>query len=198
MKRLHEKKIDDAKYYEKIWGEEYNARPYYDAVRQRALIAKVKNGNKVIDIGAGVFGACQYAAEKTDLNCRFYAFDQSYTAAEIVRKVTPEVDYIIGDCSGRFPFIFDSFDVVIAGEIIEHMEEPAKFAEELCRICKPGGWVALSTVDTNSENAKKHGDYAEHLWEFTPEDLIGFFEPFGETQYLTVGDYHFIYCKKKA
>ncbi|MCK4500366.1 hypothetical protein KAU11_07705, partial [Candidatus Babeliales bacterium] len=77
-----------------------------------------------------------------------------------------------------------------------HMEDPAAFAGELARITKPGGWISISTVNTKSENAIKHGEYPEHLWEFTPEDLTGFFKPFGEVIYEELGDYHLIYCKR--
>lgn len=194
MKRLHEKKIDDAKYYEKIWNDKLVERPYYDAVRIRALIRDVKNGDSVMDIGAGVFGACQYIAEKTALKCKLFAFDQSYTAQEIVKKTAPQIDYQLGECAGRLPFADNSFDVVTAGEVIEHMEEPAAFCAELCRISRR--WVSISTVDTNCENAIKHGDYPEHIWEFTPDDLISFFKPFGVATYQVVGNYHFIYLKK--
>lgn len=191
MKRLHKNKIDNAKFYEKIWGEEYNLRPYYDAVRMRALARDIKDGDKVIDIGAGVFGTCQYIAEHTDLKCELYAYDQSYTAKQIINKIAPQINYIIGDCSEKLPFKDKEFDVVTAGEIIEHMEDPAEFAKELCRIGKN---IALSTVNPDCDNAKGR-DYPEHLWKFTPEDLIGFFSPYGETEYTTVGDYHFIYCR---
>ena len=195
MRRIHETKIDDAKYYEKIWDDKIITRPYFDAVRMRALIRDVKNGDSVMDVGAGVYGACQYIAEKTKLKCKLFAFDQSYTAKNIVNRVAPAINFIIGDCMGTFPFNSNSFNVVTAGEIIEHVEDPATFASELCRICKPGGHVTVSTVDTNCENAKKV-QYPEHLWEFTPEDLVGFFAPYGETVYEVVGNYHFIFLKK--
>lgn len=187
MKRLHKKKIDDAKYYEKIWGEEYNTRPYYDAVRMRALIRDIKNGDKVLDVGAGVFGACQYIAENTDLKCELFAYDQSYTAKEIVEKIAPEIEYIIGNCEGALPFKDDEFDVVIGGEIIEHMEKPDKFMQEMKRIGKK---VVISTVDTKCENAIKHGDYPEHIWEFEIDDL----KKYGE--YEVCGDYHIIRYNK--
>ena len=58
--------------------------------------------------------------------------------------------------------------------------------------------ITLSTVDTHCENAIKHGDYPEHLWEFTPEDLVGFFEPYCENvKFELVGDYQMIYARKK-
>lgn len=195
MKRLHEKKIDDAKYYDTlIWAEEANKRPYYDAVRQRALLKYVKEGDVVADVGAGVFGACQYLAEETEVKAELWCFDQSKVAKELVTKKNPQINFVVGQVE-RLQAADDAFDVVIAGEIIEHMEDPAAFCKELARICKPNGYIALSTVDTNCENAVKHGEYIEHLWEFTPEDLISFFKPYGNTQYRVVGDYHFIYCR---
>lgn len=196
MKRLHKKKIDDAKYYEKIWSEETNLRPFYDAVRMRALARDVDDGDRVLDVGAGVFGTCQYIAENLPQygNVKLYCLDQSYTAKEEVEKLNLPITYYIGEVM-PMDIPDKSFDVVIAGEIIEHMEDPEAFAKELCRVSRK--WVALSTVDTKSENAIKHGDYPEHIWEFEPEDLIAFFKPYGEVEYTVVGDYHFIYCKLK-
>jgi len=191
MKRLHPVKIDDAKYYEHIWSEETNLRPYYDAVRMRALARDVKDGMKVLDVGAGVFGACQYIAEETKIDAELHCVDQSYTAKDIVTKRCPLIHYLVHSVE-ELPYDGKAFDVVIAGEIIEHMEDPAAFVKELCRVGKN---VALSTVDTRSENAIKHGDYPEHLWEFEPEDLVEFFKPYGEVEYTTVGDYHFVYCR---
>lgn len=190
MKRLHKKKIDDAKYYEKIWAEEYNTRPYYDSVRQEALAAPVKKGDSVLDVGGGVFGTAQFIAERRpDLEADLTIVDQSHTAAEIVTSKFPEVKFVIADVTD-LPFRTGTFDVVVAGEIIEHMEDPAAFAKELMRVARVGGTVTLSTVDTNCPNAIAHGDYPEHLWEFTPDDLVEVFGP--GAKYRTVGDYHFL------
>jgi len=199
MKRLHDKKIDDANFYNKIWEREYKkGNMVFDAVRQRALIEPVKNGDFIIDVGAGLFGPAQYIAEKTDIKPRVTVwYDQSKVASDIVKERVGEKTFwhVIGPCEHIF-FAPNYFDLVVAGEIIEHMEEPDKFAKELIRVCKPGGTVVVSTVNTKCENAIKHGDYPDHLWEFEPEDLINFFRPYGETEYRTVGDYHFIYFRK--
>ena len=193
MERLHPVKIDDAKYYEKIWSEETNLRPYYDAVRMRALARDVADGMKVLDVGAGVFGTCQYISEETTIKAELHCIDQSYTAKEIVEARCPLIHYLVHSVE-ELPYDDKAFDVVIAGEIIEHMEDPQAFVKELCRVGKN---IALSTVDTRSENAIKHGDYPEHLWEFEPEDLVGFFAPYGDVEYVVVGDYHMVYCKTK-
>lgn len=194
MRRLHKDKIDDAKYYEQIWSEEANTRPYYDAVRMRALLAPVREGDKVLDVGAGVFGAVQYAAEHyRDLDLQLHAVDQSYTARDLVLRDFPWINYKLSEVE-NLPYEDEMFDLVIAGEIIEHMEDPAAFVQELLRVCKSGGHVTLSTVDTHCENAKLHGDYPEHIWEFDPDDLLQFF---GEgAEFSLVGDYYYVKCQK--
>lgn len=196
MKRLHEKKIDDAKYYERIWSEKYNARPFYDTVRMQALVAPVAAGNRVLDVGAGVFGAVQFLAEHSELaGLDLVAVDQSYTAQEIVLRDFPQINYLLADVEA-LPFSDDSFDVVIAGEIVEHMEDPKILAKELMRVVKPGGTMVLSTVDTTCDDAIAHGEYPEHLWEFTPEDLLDLFPVHTVRGYYLIGDYHFVQVLK--
>lgn len=198
MKRLHDgPPIDDARYYETIWAVEYNTRPYYDAVRMRALASKIRCGDTVIDIGAGVFGTVQYVVEHMKgLEIFPVCYDQSYTARDIVVKKFPEILYMLGSLPETY-LPPDSFDVVVAGEIIEHMEEPAKLAKELARICRPGGWISLSTVNTLSENAIKHGPYPEHLFSFDDRDLVDMFHPYGNVKFEHVGDYQVLFCHKK-
>ena len=43
-----------------------------------------------------------------------------------------------------------SFDVVIAAEVIEHLENPRKVAREWFQILKPGGTLILSTPNNES------------------------------------------------
>jgi 2-polyprenyl-3-methyl-5-hydroxy-6-metoxy-1,4-benzoquinol methylase len=43
-----------------------------------------------------------------------------------------------------------SFDVVIAAEVIEHLENPRQVAREWYRLLKPGGTVVLSTPNNES------------------------------------------------
>lgn len=199
MKQLRDYPIDDAKYYERIWNAELAAGHWhFDAVRHRALAKYVKPGHKIIDIGAGVWGTAQYiGTELKTPNVTMVAYDQSYTARDIVAEMCPQIVYVLGQLPSM-PFGDGEFDIVTAGEIIEHMAEPAALAAEMARICRPGGWITLSTVDTICANAIKHGPYPEHTWSFEPLDLALMFAQYGETKHSYVGDYHFIECKRGA
>lgn len=47
--------------------------------------------------------------------------------------------------TGRVPLPDAAADVVAAVETIEHLENPRAFARELTRLCRPGGWVVVTT-----------------------------------------------------
>jgi 2-polyprenyl-6-hydroxyphenyl methylase / 3-demethylubiquinone-9 3-methyltransferase len=44
------------------------------------------------------------------------------------------------------PFRDDAFDVVVAGEMLEHVADTATVVAELCRVLAPGGTVVLDTI----------------------------------------------------
>lgn len=197
MKRLNEKNINTPEHYIKVWKDKIIDRPWFDAVRHRALIANVKEGDSILDVGAGVYGSCQYIAEKTNFKkVTLVCADFSFTAKEIVKKQCPVIDYQLMDIR-KMLFRPHSFDCVVSGETIEHMDDPAAFVAELCRMCKPDGWVTISTLDTSCQAAKDHGDYPEHVWEFTPEDLLNLFKNYGVAKYELVGHYHVIHCRTR-
>jgi len=62
------------------------------------------------------------------------------------RSVPPGVTFQRHDCNEPFHFARDaSFDVVFAGEVIEHMYDDGRFLREIHRVLKPDGIVALTT-----------------------------------------------------
>jgi len=189
LRRLREKNINTPEFYENMWVKDFN----YDSERQKALILKVKDNDVILDIGAGVFGAGQFLKEKTDIKSEVYAIDYCSMAKETVDRMNLGIHYLCHEVTDT-NFEDNFFDVVIAGELIEHMEIPQDLVREMHRVCKPDGWLVISTVNTNSLDAKKR-EYPEHLWEFEPSDLMTLFMPYGKTEYATVGNYHLIFCQ---
>lgn len=48
------------------------------------------------------------------------------------------------------PFADDTFDLVVAKHIIEHLKDPVKFFGECLRVCKPGGLLYLEAPSERS------------------------------------------------
>ncbi|MFA5406137.1 MAG: class I SAM-dependent methyltransferase [Candidatus Nanoarchaeia archaeon] len=54
------------------------------------------------------------------------------------------------DLNKKFPFKNNSFDVVHANQVIEHISDLDNFVSEVYRILKPGGYVVISTENASS------------------------------------------------
>lgn len=204
MRRLTNINVNTPDYHDKNWREEFHTQNNhrYDHVRLQWLLRHVKPGDKVIDLGAGLFGACQYAVDQLKdlyLGTEFRCLDYSATARDIALRDFPALKYDLGDVLPKTSYPDQIFDVVIASELIEHMDDPEALVKEMARICKPGGWMMLSTVDPDCEDAKRYNrSYPEHVWQFTPEDLLELFKPYGKCGYERVGNYDCVECQTYA
>lgn len=79
------------------------------------------------------------------------------------------------------PFTEESFDNVIAGDIIEHLENPSHFLREVNRVLKDGGKFIISTPQANDWWVTIHNwffrflindpDPGEHLQNWTILDM---------------------------
>jgi SAM-dependent methyltransferase len=85
--------------------------------------------------------------------------------------------------AGRAPLPDGVADVVTAVETIEHLENPRAFLRELTRLCKPNGWVLVTTpnqlsllstltlVAFGEFNAFRASSYPAHLTALLAGDL---------------------------
>lgn len=192
--RLHETDVNTPDYFNRVWTLENVHR--FDTVRLNALAAPVKDGDRIIELGCGVYGFVQFVLEtKSKKNIEGWGVDFSMVALNKVLATCPDFNPIEGNAL-ETGILGQCFDVVGSGELIEHIEHPEDLVKEMNRLCKPGGFMVISTVDPDCEDAIRHGDYPEHLWRFTPDELKAYFAPYGAASYLLVGDYHVVHCKK--
>ena len=86
-----------------------------------------------------------------DLGCRTGALTQHYTAGNRVVGVDVDrdalqraaerlsIETVWADVEERLPFADDAFDVVVAGELLEHLADPEATIAEVSRVLRPGG-----------------------------------------------------------
>jgi SAM-dependent methyltransferase len=93
---------------------------------------------------------------------------------------------VIGDAN-HLPFQFNTFDAVVAGEIIEHLEQPLEFLRVCRRVLKPGGLLVLSTPNPyyppiillNWLMIRKFFYSSDHIFEIAPRFMARFLEQTG-------------------
>lgn len=96
-----------------------------------------------------------YFHEKTNLfrdNLRMLEVAPVFLTSERLKKL-PNLDYISADLNSPGAMVKmditdiqypdDSFDVIYASHVLEHIEDDVKAMRELCRVLRPGGWAVL-------------------------------------------------------
>lgn len=117
--------------------------------RVRALLP---DGARVLDFGAGrgKFTA-RYLAEgdgfRADLiDLRTAGATVVGCDVEQVVEENPILDEaVVIEPDGCLPFADDSFDAVVSWGVFEHVVEPERWAPELGRVVRPGGWICAWT-----------------------------------------------------
>lgn len=112
-----------------------------------------------------------------------FGLDFADKVLDFLRPRFPHVKYITHDVRKEIPI--EDIDYIIAGELIEHLEDPKKFIDECLRALKPGGWLSISTP---WEEGIKQGavDKEAHIWSFSEQDMKDF--GFTEIELLKEGN----------
>ncbi|HEX2190398.1 MAG TPA: methyltransferase domain-containing protein [Longimicrobiaceae bacterium] len=120
-----------------------SAEPIYDAVLARVDALGV--AGTALDFGAGT-GRLAARLAGRGLFTRVDAADLvEYTGAGDGR-----VRWVIADLNDRLPVADATYDLVVAAEVIEHLENPRFVAREWFRLLRPGGWLVASTPNNES------------------------------------------------
>jgi 2-polyprenyl-3-methyl-5-hydroxy-6-metoxy-1,4-benzoquinol methylase len=107
-------------------------------------IAEYRLTGKLLDYGAG-------AGHLTRRLTQMRVFEEVLAIDLLPSPVDLNIDkWLRQDLNGPISGYDDYFDVVIASEVIEHLENPRFTARDLYRICRPGGHVILTTPNNES------------------------------------------------
>ena len=115
-----------------------NERPHGGHMK---LLALVDDGSRVLDVGCSSGYLARPLAER---GCTVVGIEQDPTAAALAREVCEQV--LVGDVETMdLPFKPGSFDVVLCGDLLEHLRDPEAFMARVRPLLADGGRLVLST-----------------------------------------------------
>jgi SAM-dependent methyltransferase len=133
-----------------------------------------------------------------DLGCRYGALTRTYaegndvTGVDVDREALAEaaklgIETRWADVDEPLPFEDATFDVVVAGELLEHVRDPAGLVAEARRVLRPGGRFVASVPNAfRLKNrlrflvGRKPEDDPTHLHMFSPDDVHALLHDFEE------------------
>ena len=105
--------------------------------------AQVQDGTSFFDAGCGGGGSCVQAAGR---GAHVSGLDASEALIAIAQERVPGGDFKVGDLE-VLPYAQDEFDAIIAASSIQYTADPAVALREIKRVCKPAGYLVISTWD---------------------------------------------------
>jgi SAM-dependent methyltransferase len=147
----------------------------FGADERAGLIASLVGGPglRVLDLGCRTGALTQHYAEGNDV----VGVDVDRTALEqAVERLG--IETVWADVEEGLPFDDASFDIVVAGEVMEHLADPAAAVANVMRVLKPGGRFVGSVPNAFRLKSRlrflagRHPETdATHLQLFTPRAL---------------------------
>ena len=124
-------------------------------------------GRRVLDAGCGEgYGAARFVRDSATV----YGLDKSAEAVAHGRANYPGVVFVLGDCV-QLPFADASVDLVVAFEVIEHMERWQDFIGEAARVLSPSGVLLVSTPNREYYETTRTAPNPFHVHEFAYEEF---------------------------
>lgn len=107
-------------------------------------------GHTLLDVGSGA-GTLTCDLAKRLAPGKVTAFEMEEAALQLTRDAVQEasitnVSFVVGDAH-QMPFEDNSFDIVHAHQVLQHVHDPVQVLREMRRVCKPGGIVAVRDSD---------------------------------------------------
>lgn len=170
-------------YYEDLWERlpDELEPPAFER-RLAFLRGEVGAGDRALDIGCG---AGDFTAALVQAGAVAVGADVAEAALARARLRHPGVDFQLVPFDGPLPFGDNSFDLVWASEVIEHVADTARWLSEVRRVLAPGGRLLITTpshgrlrvallgVDRFSE------PLGDHLHLYTKRSLRELLDEFG-------------------
>jgi SAM-dependent methyltransferase len=108
---------------------------------ERLFLAHIAAGARVLDAGCG---RSLFTEIPREWPFTIVAADVDHDLLLSRKAVHPEVRWVVGEAQ-PLPFRAGAFDALFAGELVEHLPDPAQGVAEFRRVLRPGGILILTT-----------------------------------------------------
>jgi 2-polyprenyl-3-methyl-5-hydroxy-6-metoxy-1,4-benzoquinol methylase len=127
-----------------LWyGDMYQEDKYADLrlkTYAKLLLPYLKNGIKILDIGCYTARLLDFLPK--DKQIEYWGVDFDEQALVIAKQKGAKVKFVKFDTE---PILLENkFDIIVAGEVLEHLINPAKILEQMQQLIKPDGVVLIS------------------------------------------------------
>lgn len=119
--------------------------------RAKRIIEEInpQKGEKILDLGCGT-GYYLFLLSSLPVDLDLTGLDSDKKALDEAKEslTGKNIKFILGN-SNNLPFKKNTFDKIIASEVLEHIEDDEKALKQIIQILKPGGLLVISTPSTN-------------------------------------------------
>lgn len=123
------------------------------ALKRRARLIiqglNLQRSDKVLDLGCGT-GYYLFLLSNLPVELSLNGLDYDEKALEEAKQSLKDkkIKFFAGD-SHNLPFEDNSFDKIVASEVLEHLDDDQKALKEVYRVLRPGGIFVISTPSIN-------------------------------------------------
>jgi 2-polyprenyl-6-hydroxyphenyl methylase/3-demethylubiquinone-9 3-methyltransferase len=135
--------VSTREYHEAVWQAlPAGLEPSDFALRRRFVLERVRAGDRVLDVGCG---EGWFAAGLARAGAEVVGIDVADVPLARARQRHPQLDLRRVAPEGPWQLDDGAFDVVWAGEVIEHVADTAAWMSQARRVLRSGGRLLVST-----------------------------------------------------
>ena len=107
---------------------------------RRFLVSRIPPGSQVLDVATGTGAVALHLLER---GCTVTGLDQSPGMLRVARARLGDRVHFVEGRAESLPFADASFDALTFTYLIRYVDEPGEVLQELARVVRPGGTVAM-------------------------------------------------------
>lgn len=147
----------------------YMAAPRQRVARILRITSRIRPSS-LVDLGCGngqLLGELSAASPAT----RLAGIDLSERQIEENRRRSPQIDWSAADLQVPLPET-NAYEVVVASEVIEHLDAPLQMLENARRLAGPGGWLIITTQSGRVGETERRVGHVRHFKAVEMRELL--------------------------